>query len=309
VGRTLESLRREMQFSSLTIAMLGEQLVTSFEALHATEFIHRDVKTDNLAISLRNDDPTIYLIDFGAAARFTTNGFHVRYEEDAGFVGNQTFCSLNVLRGIRPSRRDDMESIGYVLLYLIGQSLPWIKINSTDTDIQVRHMKRKLETSAFALCRGLEPEYQQYLDYCRSLRFDERPDYSYMCSLFRRLAVRLGFCGNWEYDWKKVRKTSHSTVSRREKSRLRRGSLDTALIQMVSPNQPTYRCSPERKNRNSDQESTTPFLGRSRTRKEMCVIVTNIPDEEQPPTPIVKPDMNIVHVRKRLQQTEASACC
>lgn len=100
------------------------------------------------------------------------------------------------------SRRDDLESLGYVLMYFNRGSLPWqgLKANTKRQKYE-RISERKISTTLEELCRGFPAEFIAYLVYCRELRFDEDPDYVYLRSLFRVLFHRQGFTYDYVFDW------------------------------------------------------------------------------------------------------------
>lgn len=103
---------------------------------------------------------------------------------------------------IEQSRRDDMESLGYVLLYFCRGSLPWQGLKAaTKKQKYDRIMEKKMTTPTEVLCRGFPNEFAIYLNYTRSLRFDDKPDYSYLRKIFRDLFVREGFQYDYVFDW------------------------------------------------------------------------------------------------------------
>lgn len=104
--------------------------------------------------------------------------------------------------GIEQSRRDDMESLGYVMLYFCRGSLPWQGLKAaTKKQKYDRIMEKKMTTPTEVLCRGFPNEFAIYLNYTRSLRFDDKPDYSYLRKIFRDLFVREGFQYDYVFDW------------------------------------------------------------------------------------------------------------
>lgn len=95
-----------------------------------------------------------------------------------------------------------MESLGYVLMYFLRGSLPWQGLKAaTKKQKYDRIMEKKMTTPTEYLCRGFPNEFAIYLNYCRSLRFDDKPDYSYLRKLFRDLFVREGFQYDYVFDW------------------------------------------------------------------------------------------------------------
>lgn len=95
-----------------------------------------------------------------------------------------------------------MESLGYVMLYFCRGSLPWQGLNGqTKKQKYDRIMEKKMSISPQDLCRGFPKEFTIYLNHCRSLRFDDKPDYSYLRKIFRDLFVREGFQYDYVFDW------------------------------------------------------------------------------------------------------------
>ncbi len=97
---------------------------------------------------------------------------------------------------------DDLESLGYVLLYCARGSLPWQGFQA-DNETQKNEMirQKKISLSAAELCEGLPSEFVQYIDYVRSLKYEEKPDYAYLRRLFSRLFSARGFKHDHVYDW------------------------------------------------------------------------------------------------------------
>lgn len=94
---------------------------------------------------------------------------------------NSRYASVNTHLGIEQSRRDDLEAIGYVLMYFNRGSLPWqgLKANSKKEKYE-KIMEKKMSTPVEVLCKHFPTEFVTYLNYCRSLRFEDRPDYAYL---------------------------------------------------------------------------------------------------------------------------------
>src|ERR1043165_32007 len=111
-------------------------------------------------------------------------------------------CKYSTLTATEQSRRDDMESLGYVMLYFCRGSLPWQGLKAaTKKQKYDRIMEMKMTTPTELLCRTFPNEFAIYLNYTRSLRFDDKPDYSYLRKLFRDLFVREGFQYDYVFDW------------------------------------------------------------------------------------------------------------
>ena len=114
---------------------------------------------------------------------------------------NGDFRSINTyFFDIVASRRDDLESIGYILIYFLRGNLPWLRVNLPWLGIGEIEMM-KLDTPVDVLCQGHPIEFAMYINYCRGLRFDENPDYTFLRRLFKELFDNQGFKRDFIYDW------------------------------------------------------------------------------------------------------------
>ncbi|KAL1918348.1 uncharacterized protein VTP21DRAFT_3008 [Calcarisporiella thermophila] len=206
LGPSLEDLFNfcGRKFILKTVLMLAEQLITRVEYLHSKNFLHRDIKPDNFLMGLGRNSNMVHIIDFGLAKRYRDpkSGLHIPYKENKNLTGTARYASINTHLGIEQARRDDMESLGYVLMYFLRGSLPWqgLKANTKKQKYD-RIMEKKMTTPTEVLCRGFPAEFAIYHNYVRSLRFDDKPDYSYLRKLFRDLFVREGFQYDFVFDW------------------------------------------------------------------------------------------------------------
>ena len=188
-------------FSIKTTLMIGIQAVKLLHGLHEANYIHRDIKPDNFLTGLK-DDKQIYLIDLGLAKRYKSpERVHLKQSSGKSIVGTARYSSINSHLGVELSRRDDLESLGYMLIYFIKGNLPWQGIpaeNKTDKYSLIGKMKQ--ETSIDQLCEGAPAEFKDYLSHVKSLEFKEKPNYRYLYDLFVSCFKRHGY--TWDtYDW------------------------------------------------------------------------------------------------------------
>ncbi|XP_023212635.1 casein kinase I-like [Centruroides sculpturatus] len=218
LGPSLEDLfkSRLRHFTMKTVLMLADQMIERIEYVHNKNFIHRDIKPENFVIGNGRHRNMLYLIDFGLAKSYILSRQHIPYREDRNLAGTANYVSINTHLGIEQSRRDDMESIGYVLMYFNRGSLPWQDLAAaTKKQTHEKIRERKMSIPVEVLCEGFPAEFAAYLNYCRGLRFDETPNYRYLRQLFSNLLRTLNYEYDCVFDWNKPnqkQKTDQSKV-------------------------------------------------------------------------------------------------
>ncbi|MQM07738.1 hypothetical protein Taro_040583 [Colocasia esculenta] len=197
------------KFSLKSVLMLADQMITRIEYLHSKGYLHRDIKPDNFLMGLgrkANQASTeIRCIssildlqkDIVICPPIAT--FHT---ENKNLTGTARYASCNTHLGIEQSRRDDLESLGYVLLYFLRGSLPWQGLKAaTKKQKYDKICEKKLSTPIEVLCKSHPVEFASYFHYCHSLTFDQRPDYGFLRRLFRDLFSREGHEFDYVFDW------------------------------------------------------------------------------------------------------------
>ncbi|CAN1232094.1 Casein kinase 1-like protein 10, partial [Linum grandiflorum] len=146
----------------------------------------------------------VYVIDYGLAKKYRDlkTHKHIPYRENKNLTGTARYASVNTHMGVEQSRRDDLESLGYVLMYFLRGSLPWQGLKAgTKKQKYDRISEKKMLTPIEVLCKSYPSEFTSYFHYCRSLRFEDKPDYAYLKKLYRDLFVREGYQFDYIFDW------------------------------------------------------------------------------------------------------------
>jgi len=203
LGESLEDLfvKYSQCFSVSTVVYLGVEILQIIERIHNAGFIHRDIKPNNFLIGFF-DKKQIYLTDFGLSKEYITeNGSHIKETFDRSIIGTARYSSIHMHMGFEPSRRDDLESIGYMLIYFAKGKLPWQGANKhkDKNDMFNKIMDIKLSTKLETLCQNLPKCFIHYLQYCWSLKFNEKPNYQYLIKLFQETIKQNNF--KCQYEW------------------------------------------------------------------------------------------------------------
>lgn len=204
LGPSLEDLFEfsNYKFGVKTVLMVAIQILNRIEDLHNTGYIHRDIKPENFLIGTGKKKNRIYMIDFGLSKKYQNNSQHIPYRKNCSFTGSFRYSSIRNHKGIEQSRRDDLESIGYMLIFLLKGSLPWQGLKgSTKRKRSSNIFNVKSSISLQELCKDIPSEFLLYMKYCRTLRYDQVPDYNLLRNLFIELFKSKQYTLNYIYDW------------------------------------------------------------------------------------------------------------
>jgi serine/threonine protein kinase len=206
MGPSLEVLFRRCgrTFSLKTVLMIADQMLRIIQWVHQCGILHRDIKPHNFLVGRGEFRNKIYLIDFGISAPYLDHRTHEHrdYTGHNGLVGTAQYVSINTHLGDLQSRRDDLESIMYLLIRFLRGSLPWSDIrdgNAESRDVKIA--QSKLRVSEQALCAGLPNEFLVVLSEIRRMSYEATPRYCHVRALFQRLFVRSGFIYDCLFDW------------------------------------------------------------------------------------------------------------
>ncbi|CAF1231586.1 unnamed protein product [Rotaria sp. Silwood1] len=192
------------KFSLKTICMIMEQILRGIEALHNHSLIHRDLKPDNFLFGLGMKSHIVHLIDFGLCKnyRHPLTYEHILYRTGKTLTGTARYCSLYTHHGLEQSRRDDIECLSYIIIYLAKGFLPWMSIkNSNRKKRNEKLMEIKESLTSKELCSNLPYEFELFYKYSRTLSYTQRPDYGYLRNLLMTLINRLKENFDHIYDW------------------------------------------------------------------------------------------------------------
>ena len=217
------------KFSLKDICMIALQALDRLEFIHSKLVIHRDIKPCNFVIG-KEDPEVIYLIDFGLSHKYKSSrtGKHIQFKNIKLTYGSLRYLSINGNKGYEQSRRDDLESLGYMLIYLATGYLPWLEAENLDFETVKKYIivyKIKKSITTEKVCTGLPKEMATYLNYCKQLYFEQDPDYNYLRSLFYLILFQIKQKNDLKFVWiskkqiKKMKKENmHKKINKRSVS-------------------------------------------------------------------------------------------
>ncbi|XP_047962273.1 casein kinase 1-like protein HD16 [Salvia hispanica] len=169
------------------VACIAIESISILEKMHSRGYVHGDVKPENFLLGAVGspDEKKLFLVDLGLAARWRdgNTGLHVEYDQRPDvFRGTVRYAGVHAHLGRTGSRRDDLESLAYTLVFLLRGRLPWQGYQGENKGFLV--CKKKMATSPEALCCFCPQPFKSFMEYVVDLKFDEEPNYAKCISLF-----------------------------------------------------------------------------------------------------------------------------
>ena len=164
------------------------QALECLKAVHHCEFVHRDIKPENFCVR-KDDQNVLSIVDFGLCKRFKRDGKHIKFRDKKSLLGTPRYMSLNCHDGYELSRRDDIESLLYMVLCLLNPGLPWqnVKVEKGSNPKRMRKKKyakiakiKRSSADSGELFRNTPHPFQQVYNEVRSMAFEAEPDYEHI---------------------------------------------------------------------------------------------------------------------------------
>jgi len=187
LGKSLYDLKHEYkQFTEEQVQKCGIGVIDIIQHVHNKGYLHRDIKPENFLFGIGSKAKKLYIIDFGLSKRFLDdNNNHIPMKQHKKFTGTIRYLSTNIHNGNEPSRRDDLISIGYMLMFLLKGILPWQKITNSSKDDRIKDIFR---IKNYYKQHNLAGEYPTFLvdfmNYAYNLKYDDVPNYNMISRIF-----------------------------------------------------------------------------------------------------------------------------
>ena len=204
---------KKCKFILKDTCLFAIQAISLLEYVHSKNYLHRDIKPANFLVG-NPDNSQLYLIDFGNAKKFRSSktGKHIMYMKSKFIKGALLFLSMNIFRGIETTRKDELESLGLVIIYLFLGSLPWSNekfYSIKDGFIKIASIRQKFSNED--ICKGMPKEMNDYMNYVMSLNYEQCPNYEYLRKLFMNVLAKIGESNEALFSW--VDKNKYRTIS------------------------------------------------------------------------------------------------
>ena len=193
------------KYSMKSTLMIMSQCIERLKEIHEKGIIHRDMKPENLVIGYKGKEKNIYLIDFGLSRIISTdkksqNASIIKKEKIV--VGTVRYISMNAHLGNEQFKKDDLESLAYIMVYFIKGELPWQNIKAKSRKEKYSKIYRMKKNSIpNELCEFLPEEMKTFVNYIINLNNNKKPDYGKLTNLINNLMKKYSYSNDLQFDW------------------------------------------------------------------------------------------------------------
>ena len=186
-------ISQEKNCNIVDACLIGIQILERLEFIHSKNIVYKDVKPENFLIGIK-DPNVIYVVDFGLCKKYRSSktGKHLLPKLTGKFTGTVVYASTNALIGKETSRRDDLISLGYMLIVLLKRNLP-LNISFRNFNKEKFFNMLNLKKTGDKIYQGIPKEIGEFVKYAKNLKFEQDPDYSYLRSLFTKVLMTITF--------------------------------------------------------------------------------------------------------------------
>ncbi|RYC80985.1 hypothetical protein BFJ63_vAg16122 [Fusarium oxysporum f. sp. narcissi] len=194
------------RFTLKTVVMVAKQLLNILATLHDNGLVHRDIKPENFLIARSDmESPNmLFAVDLGLVESYwdARTNQHLPLLDGLNPTGTPRYMSVNTHLGKRQSRRDDLEALGYLIVYFLSGRLPWQGTKGATKRELIKNIEeKKMTTTNLELCKDCPNQISMYLCYVRGLGYDEKPDYNYLSHILTQALAEDGVVEGDKYDW------------------------------------------------------------------------------------------------------------
>lgn len=251
-GRSLYELfqQNNKKFSLNEICLIGIQCIERLKWIHSQNYIHRNINPENFVIGL--DDPhVIYLQNFYLCQKYRSSKTlqHIKITYTNEFVGTERYGSINALKGLTQGRKDDLESLCYMLIYFFLGKLPWQGLKAENEASKHEKLLKEKKNFKIDKYKQIPQEFCTLFQYVKHLKFDEEPKYSSMVKMLQNILKENQCFNNNDFYWIENKDNCHGPNIKMKKEGIRERILDKMQKQSKSENVNIFL---ERRGKNED---------------------------------------------------------
>jgi len=185
LGESLQTLKNKKDLFSLKLILqIGIKIINLLKTIHDKGLVHRDIKPDNFLLGLNNESKNIYMIDFGFCKSYIKDNKHMPQKKTHNLIGSQMYASINAHNFVELSRRDDLESLGYMLIYFYLGTLSWEDISYLSKNENINEKIKNIKQNTLERI-SLPKVLVNYMKYVTKLEFEENPNYNQIINHFK----------------------------------------------------------------------------------------------------------------------------
>jgi len=186
LGESLQTIKhKKVLFSLKLVLQVGVKIINLLKTIHDKGLVHRDIKPDNFLLGLNNDSKNIYIIDFGFCKSYMKDNKHIPQKQTHNLIGSQMYASINAHNFVELSRRDDLESLGYMLIYFYLGTLSWEDISNLSKNKNINENIKSIKQNILE-SNSFPDVLVNYIKYVTNLEFEENPNYNLIINSFKR---------------------------------------------------------------------------------------------------------------------------
>ena len=224
LGRSLSELFTEnkKKFSLNEMCLIGIQCIERLQWIHSKNYVYRNIKPENFVIGI--DDPhVIYLQNFYLCEKYKSSktNQHAKLKYTKEIVGTERYGSINALRGLRQGRKDDLESLCYMLIYFFLGKLPWQGIKASNEISKMEMLLDEKKKFKIENYKQIPKDFCNLFKYVKSLKFEQEPKYSIMIRLLQNIRNENQCFSNTNLFWIKKNNICHGTNIKTKKEGFR----------------------------------------------------------------------------------------
>ena len=209
-------IENKRKFSLNEICCIGIQCIERLKGIHSKNYVHRNIKPENFKIGLK-DPHVIYLQNFYLCEKFksSTTNKHVKLSLSNKIVGTERYGSVDALRGLRQGRKDDLESLCYMLIYFFLGKLPWQDIKAeSDREKYKKLLNEKKKFNIDNYKDIISKEFRTIFKLIKNLKFDEQPKYNLYIRLLQKIREENQCFDQNDFFWIKNNKNNNFNIKK-----------------------------------------------------------------------------------------------